>query len=56
MKGLMKGGWHPSKDKSPTVSARGDFKGVNQIVCTQKSESSINSVIFDAPNTRSRLV
>lgn len=33
VKGIAKGGWHPSgKDGKPKESWRGDFKGIGQVV------------------------
>ena len=32
-KGIVKGGWHPKGKDGGKESWRGDFKGINQVVC-----------------------
>jgi hypothetical protein len=36
-KDIAKGGWHPKGRDGGKESWRGDFKGINQVVCTPLS-------------------
>lgn len=35
-RGVMNGGWHPKGKEGGKESWRGDFKGINQVVCRQQ--------------------
>ena len=39
VKGVAKGGWHPKGKDGGKESWRGEFKGINQVVCPNGSRS-----------------